>query len=178
MKEIWKIIEKLWRNIQIEILPLFPFLIPVPWIEEVVKIVQESSSFLEIEISGWGRKRIKISKNGVGQSSIVANQTSIPKSSNKPPRFERELLFIKSFMVGRIRFSVKEGDLVEVGSKVGEIEALKTRNDVFAATKIKEEKVEIGGIVERILVENEKSVPGEYGPRVEYGQSLILIKPA
>ena len=58
MKRAWKIIEKLWRGIQVEILPLFPFLTPFLWIKEVVKIVQESSYFLEVEISGLGKKII------------------------------------------------------------------------------------------------------------------------
>jgi acetyl-CoA carboxylase biotin carboxyl carrier protein len=56
---------------------------------------------------------------------------------------------------------VQEGDVIQVGERVGIIEAMKMMNEIES---------EIAGRIARILVKN--------GQAVEYGQPLMIVEPA
>lgn len=161
-------------------------------IKKLIKLVQDSEiDQLEVEISRWGNKKIKITRclsgrNGHSESptviqvtspmpAVAAPPVSAPVSStvatvdSAPPPADKNYIEIKSPMVGTFYTApapdapayTKIGDKVSVGQVVCIIEAMKLMNEIES---------EVSGAVAKILVENAQPV--------EFGQVLFLIDPA
>lgn len=81
----------------------------------------------------------------------------------KPARHEQpEAHVVAASLVGHVRLAdLPPGSRVQPGQVIGRIEAMGMPSDIEAA---------VGGIVERWLVED--------GEPVEYGQPLLVIRPA
>ena len=114
-----------------------------------------------------GQTKIKVSKasKGIEQvktSAIVSPNKSVLKSTN-----ENEGIRVKSPIIGTAYLAPEPGakKFVEVGDKIKKgqtvmiVEAMKTMNHVPSTSN---------GIVEKILIED--------GQRVEFGQTLVLLK--
>ena len=145
-------------------------------LKEIIDIVTSNESIEELEIEKSGvRLRIRRSSNHVGSvstasvASIAATSptiTSAPVPSKVLAETE-ELFYIKSPIVGTFYAApnpdsepfASVGDMVEKGSVLCIIEAMKLMNEIQAETT---------GEVVKIYVEN--------GQAVEYGQPLFGIK--
>ncbi len=145
-------------------------------LKEIIDIVTSNESIEELEIEKSGvRLRIRRSSNHVGSvstasvASIVASPTitSAPAPSKVLAEIE-ELFYIKSPIVGTFYTApnpdsepfVSVGDMVEKGSVLCIIEAMKLMNEIES---------EVAGEIVSVLVEN--------GQPVEYGERLFAIRP-
>jgi len=153
-------------------------------IQELIRLV-ERSEIDELEVSSWGKKvriRKKISGNGNSNGNSPQVARSVPdnvievvperKTVQKveaPPEVKEEYLEIKSPMVGTF-YAAPAPDAkpyVEVGQKVSRgqvvciIEAMKIMNEIES---------EYDGVIVEIPVQNAQPV--------QFGQPLIMIKPA
>lgn len=94
---------------------------------------------------------------------IVKIAKTIKDNAEKSEEKRLDLLKIKSSMVGTFisaqSNSIKEGDIIAKGQKVGQIEAMKIIKDILSSVE---------GKVIQILVVNRQPV--------EYGQPLFLLK--
>jgi acetyl-CoA carboxylase biotin carboxyl carrier protein len=154
-------------------------------IKRLIKLVEESS-IEELEVSRWGRK-VRISK--VARASPAVNSNAAAPSAvsveGAPPAHKVEtpgpaaaeveeaeadnLLEITSPMVGTFyRTSapgsepfVKVGQVVEKGTVVCIVEAMKLMNEIES---------EVSGRIARVMVEDAQPV--------EFGQSLFLVEPS
>ena len=145
-------------------------------LKEIIDIVtsKESIEELEIEKSGF-RLRIKRASSHVltHPTAAVASTTVVPTISgpSAPTQVAAEgsdLFYIKSPIVGTFYRAtspssdpfVSVGDVVEKGTVVCIIEAMKLMNEIES---------EVAGEIVSILVEN--------GQPVEYGERLFAIRP-
>lgn len=149
-------------------------------IQELIRLV-ERSDIDELEVSSWGKKvRIRKNVSGNGNSPQVAR--SVPdnvmevapehkatKTVEAPPEVKEDYLEIKSPMVGTF-YRAPAPDAkpyADVGQKVSRgqvvciIEAMKIMNEIES---------EYDGVIVEIPVQNTQPV--------QFGQPLILIKPA
>jgi acetyl-CoA carboxylase biotin carboxyl carrier protein len=145
-------------------------------LKEIIDIVTSNESIEELEIEKSGvRLRIRRSSNHMGSvstasvASIAASPTitSAPAPSKVLAEIE-ELFYIKSPIVGTFYTApnpdsepfVSVGDMVEKGSVLCIIEAMKLMNEIES---------EVAGEIVSVLVEN--------GQPVEYGERLFAIRP-
>jgi acetyl-CoA carboxylase biotin carboxyl carrier protein len=149
-------------------------------IEELIRLV-ESSQINELEVSE-GRKKIRISKGGIGaapfipalapaSSSIAAARHDEAEDATEGSAGEEKLASnlkqIKSPMVGTFYRApapgsepfTEIGQAVTVGQTVCIVEAMKLMNEIGS---------DFNGVIRRVLTEN--------GQPVEYGQPLFLIE--
>ena len=145
-------------------------------LKEIIDIVTSKESIEELEIEKSGvRLRIKRSSSHVlpHSTATVASTTVVPTVSGPPTPAQvsaesEDLFYIKSPIVGTFYRSsspssgpfISVGDLVEKGSVVCIIEAMKLMNEIES---------EVAGEIVSILVEN--------GQPVEYGERLFAIRP-
>ena len=145
-------------------------------LKEIIDIVTSKESIEELEIEKSGvRLRIKRSLNHVSLSSTAADAAApaVPAISAPPTLAQvsaesEELFYMKSPIVGTFYRSstptsdpfVAVGDIVEKGTVVCIIEAMKLMNEI---------ETEVAGEIVSILVEN--------GQPVEYGENLFAIRP-
>ena len=146
-------------------------------LKEIIDIVTSKDAIEELEIEKSGvRLRIKRTSNhAVAHTpahavSVTAATSAISGSlGQEPPRdAEEEVHYIKSPIVGTFYKApspdsepfVSIGDVVEKGSVVCIIEAMKLMNEIES---------DMAGEVISILVEN--------GQPVEYGEKLLAIRP-
>ena len=145
-------------------------------LREIIDIVTSKECIEELELEKSGvRLRIKRAANHNGSVSITpagadagVGAVSVPPAS--PGRLEEvqeELYYIKSPIVGTFYKAaspnsyafVSIGDLIEKGSVVCIIEAMKLMNEIES---------DVAGEIVSILVEN--------GQPVEYGEKLFAIR--
>jgi acetyl-CoA carboxylase biotin carboxyl carrier protein len=145
-------------------------------IKEIEKLVflLEKSGILEIEVTDfWGRKvRISKSSSHTVTSQVQKASVSVEKKKElleeKPQEQKKNLVTIRSPIVGTFYRSsspdsppyVEVGDVVKPGQVVCIIEAMKLMNEIES---------DVAGRVLEILVKNEEPV--------EYNQDLFLIEP-
>ena len=146
-------------------------------LKEIIDLVTSKDTIEELEIEKSGvRLRIKRASNlavtGIPGSAVsimaVPSAISGPPSVQAPSEAEEELFYIKSPIVGTFYKAsgptsepfVSVGDVVEKGSVVCIIEAMKLMNEIES---------DMAGEVVGILVEN--------GQPVEYGEKLFAIRP-
>jgi acetyl-CoA carboxylase biotin carboxyl carrier protein len=135
--------------------------------------LMDSHDLEELEIEEGGR-RVRLRRRGTGSLVApppMAAPASSPGASRRAAAADDAsgLLPIAAPMVGTFYRAaapdadpfVKEGDLVQKGTVVCIIEAMKLMNEIEAETK---------GRIARVLVEN--------GQPVEFGQTLFLLAPA
>jgi acetyl-CoA carboxylase biotin carboxyl carrier protein len=138
-------------------------------LQELIRIF-EASGLTEIEIDEKGR-RMRLSKQGAFNPAPLHVQVPAvpaPAEAAAPPPQDDGLVTIDSPMVGTFYASaapgeppfIVPGDTVDKDQTVCIVEAMKIMNEVGA---------KIGGIIEKILVEN--------GEPVEFGQPLFAIRP-
>lgn len=118
-------------------------------VRQILALV-ENSSVEELELH-WEGKRLFIRRSSPQQKDV---EISAPEE-NKPPTF----IEVTSQAVGYFYPSVKEGEVVKEGDKIGEVETLGIRDEVLAPAD---------GLVMNLLPEGEV---------VEYGKIICLIKP-
>ncbi|MBI2149092.1 MAG: acetyl-CoA carboxylase biotin carboxyl carrier protein [Acidobacteria bacterium] len=143
-------------------------------LKEIIDFVTSKESIDELEIEKSGlRLRIKKSPSNVSSISTAASP-ALAHSVSSPPAAEKilpvgeDLYYIKSPFVGTFYKGsspqedpyVSAGDLVEKGTVVCIIEAMKLMNEVES---------EVAGEIVSILVEN--------GQPVEFGERLFAILP-
>jgi len=145
-------------------------------IKEIEKLINilENSSIVEIEVTDfWGRK-VRISKSNSNTESRQIPKTTITVAEKKKPEQERpeerkkNVAAIKSPIVGTFyRASapdsppyIEVGDIVKPGQVVCIVEAMKLMNEIES---------DVSGRVVEILVKNEDPV--------EYNQELFLVEP-
>lgn len=145
-----------------ELKEIIDFVTTKEWIEE-----------LEIEKSGV---RLRIKRSSPNHAPSVSAMTTAPAAARSiaPPSAPQiaaeveELFYIKSPFVGTFYKApspqtdpyVSAGDIVEKGTVVCIIEAMKLMNEVES---------EVAGEIVRILVEN--------GQPVEFGERLFAVRP-
>ncbi|HYR84659.1 MAG TPA: acetyl-CoA carboxylase biotin carboxyl carrier protein [Terriglobia bacterium] len=145
-------------------------------LKEIIDIVTSNESIEELEIEKSGvRLRIRRSSNHVTSVSTVpvASIAASPAISATPvpPKAvveTEELFYIKSPIVGTFYTGpspdsesfVSVGDMVEKGSVLCIIEAMKLMNEIES---------EVAGEIVSVLVDN--------GQPVEYGEKLFAIRP-
>ena len=139
--------------------------------------LMEGGEVEELEVEEGGR-RIRIRRRPVHLRvpPVIMNPTpslavpaSLALSSATTPADTAGLIAVESPMVGTFYRSpapgaepyVKEGDLIEKGTVLCIVEAMKLMNEIEA---------EVKGRIVRILIEN--------GQPVEFGQTLFLVEPA
>ncbi|MGD0264365.1 MAG: acetyl-CoA carboxylase biotin carboxyl carrier protein [Candidatus Methylomirabilota bacterium] len=136
--------------------------------------LMEGNDVEELEVEEGGR-RVRIRRPVPGRVPPAAMNPAPPAATASPlalPTAAAEasgLIPVESPMVGTFYRAlapgaepyVKEGDLIQKGTVVCIIEAMKLMNEIEA---------EVKGRVARILAEN--------GQPVEFGQTLFLIEPA
>ncbi len=142
--------------------------------------LMEGNDVEELEVEEGGR-RVRIRRRSVpgrvSPSAMVpappAGTSGVVTASPLPPTAAAAetagLIAVESPMVGTFYRApapgaeayVKEGDLVQKGTVICIIEAMKLMNEIEA---------EVKGRIARIMVEN--------GQAVEFGQTLFLIEPA
>jgi len=118
-------------------------------VRQILALV-ENSSVEELELH-WEGKRLFIRRSSPQQKDIEISTSE----ENKPPTF----IEVTSQAVGYFYPSVKEGEVVKEGDKIGEVETLGIRDEVLAPAD---------GLVMNLLPEGEV---------VEYGKIICLIKP-
>ena len=144
-------------------------------LKEIIDLVTSKEAIEELEIEKAGvRLRIKrASSNHIpGASSApppVATRTILAPPPSAPiPAEAEDLVYVKSPFVGTFYKSpspqsdpfVSVGDIVEKGSVVCIIEAMKLMNEVES---------EVAGEIVSILIEN--------GQPVEFGERLFAVRP-
>ncbi len=134
--------------------------------------LMEGADIQELEVEEGGR-RVRIRRRLPAPPPAVAAAPPLaaapPAARAAPAPDEEGLIPIVAPMVGTFYRApapgaepyVKEGDLVQKGSVVCIVEAMKLMNEIES---------EVKGRVARILVEN--------GQPVEFGQTLFLLSPA
>jgi acetyl-CoA carboxylase biotin carboxyl carrier protein len=153
-------------------------------IDEVRQMVQlvEESDIDELEVwKWWGRIKIKKSPSAAGMApgipaafapiappvESLAQTVPVSSDTSEGKTEEEGFIPIDSPMVGTFYRAaapdaeafVKVGDRVEPGQTVCIIEAMKLMNEI---------QTEVGGVVAKILVDNQSPV--------EFGEPLFLIK--
>lgn len=144
-------------------------------LKEIIDFVTTKESIEELEIEKTGvRLRIKRSSSNHNPSvSVAAAATTATRAIAPPsppvqiPAETEELFYIKSPFVGTFYKApspqsdpfVSPGDMVEKGTVVCIIEAMKLMNEVES---------EVAGEIVRILVEN--------GQPVEFGERLFAVR--
>ena len=156
-------------------------------IRKLIRLLEESDSISEIEISSWGRK-IRIRKNltennhtnshkNFTQELVLAPlpaqpQAAAPQPPSQPaavaPAPEKKLVALKSPMVGTFyrapapgaKDYVEAGEEVRLGQVVCIVEAMKLMNEIES---------EVNGKIVKVCVENAQAV--------EFGQDLFLVEP-
>jgi len=118
-------------------------------VRQILALV-ENSSVGELELH-WEGKRLFIRRSSPQQKDVEISTSE----ENKPPTF----IEVTSQAVGYFYPSVKEGEVVKEGDKIGEVETLGIRDEVLAPAD---------GLVMNLLPEGEV---------VEYGKIICLIKP-
>tara|TARA_B100000315_G_scaffold259295_1_gene314767 strand:+ start:2586 stop:3113 length:528 start_codon:yes stop_codon:yes gene_type:complete len=141
-------------------------------LEKLIDLFQRKDiDELEIEQAGTRVKLGKQSESGAQRTqSFEFERSSTPKEKTAvdQPRSDSSLLPITAPLVGTFyRASaadakpyVEEGDMVRKGQVLGLIEAMKLMNEIES---------DVDGTVVSVLVEN--------GTPVEYGESLVLVRP-
>lgn len=147
-------------------------------LKEIIDIVTSKETIDELELEKSGvRLRIKRASNHGGAGAAVSTATatvSTPTISSPaapqqtPAEIEDALYYVKSPIVGTFYKAasptsdpfISVGDVVEKGSVVCIIEAMKLMNEIES---------DVAGEVVSILVEN--------GQPVEYGEKLFAIRP-
>ncbi len=141
--------------------------IEIDKIKELIKIMEEHN-LEEIEIEREGA-RIKLKKSSPQNKHTNLIQVSSEKTSQENLEKEsKNLIEIKAPMVGTFYRApspgakpyVEVGDVIEPGTVLCIIEAMKLMNEI---------KSEVKGKIVEILVEN--------GEPVEFGQPLFLVEP-
>jgi len=141
--------------------------IEIDKIKELIKIMEEHN-LEEIEIEREGA-RIKLKKSSPQNKHTNLIQVSSEKTSQETLEKEsKNLIEIKAPMVGTFYRApspgakpyVEVGDVIEPGTVLCIIEAMKLMNEI---------KSEVKGKIVEILVEN--------GEPVEFGQPLFLVEP-
>ncbi|MCI0531344.1 MAG: acetyl-CoA carboxylase biotin carboxyl carrier protein [candidate division Zixibacteria bacterium] len=158
-------------------------------IKKIIKLLEESDSVNEIEISSWWRK-LRVSKNSANNSNghsqngpkterimtpvpdtAPAQPLAVPAPSAQAeasPERKNSWVSIKSPMVGTFYRApspdaepyVTEGQEVKPGQVVCIIEAMKLMNEIES---------ELSGKVVKVCVPNAKAV--------EFGQEMFVIEP-
>jgi acetyl-CoA carboxylase biotin carboxyl carrier protein len=145
-------------------------------IKRLIKLVEESQ-IEELEVSRWGR-RVRISKRArtgpaAGSGAVVQAGEASPEpqeEASQPAAGESDdLMAIKSPMVGTFyRAStpttepfVKVGQVIEKGTVVCLVEAMKLMNEIES---------EVSGRIVKILAEDAQPV--------EFGQVLFQVEPS
>lgn len=118
-------------------------------VEQIVCLL-ENSSVEEVELY-WKGKRLVIRRSSCPQKVVEEVK---PREETLPASVE-----VTAQVVGFFYPSVKRGEIVKEGEKLGEVETLGIRDEVLAPVE---------GIVENLLGE---------GEIVEYGKIICLIKP-
>jgi oxaloacetate decarboxylase alpha subunit len=149
-------------------------------LKEIIELVTSQASIEEFEIEKSGvRVRIRKSGNHQGQgpvsvSTTPVSLTSTPSANPTPPAAvqiaeeSEDLAYIKSPIVGTFYRApsptsdpyVSVGDIVQKGTPVCIIEAMKLMNEIES---------EVAGEIVAILVQN--------GQPVEYGENLFAVRP-
>ncbi|OGC01218.1 MAG: acetyl-CoA carboxylase, biotin carboxyl carrier protein [candidate division NC10 bacterium RIFCSPLOWO2_12_FULL_66_18] len=134
--------------------------------------LMEGNDVEELEVEEGGR-RIRIRRRSaqalIPQAAMLPVPQATVQAAGAPAQDTAGLIPVESPMVGTFYRApapgaepyVKEGDIVQKGTTVCIIEAMKLMNEIEAEMK---------GRVARILVEN--------GQPVEFGQTLFLLEPA
>ncbi|MEK6716047.1 MAG: acetyl-CoA carboxylase biotin carboxyl carrier protein [candidate division NC10 bacterium] len=134
--------------------------------------LMEGNDVEELEVEEGGR-RIRIRRRSaqalIPQAAMLPVPQATVQAAGAPAQDTAGLIPVESPMVGTFYRApapgaepyVKEGDIVQKGTTVCIIEAMKLMNEIEA---------EVKGRVARILVEN--------GQPVEFGQTLFLLEPA
>ena len=134
--------------------------------------LMEGNDVEELEVEEGGR-RIRIRRRSaqalIPQAAMLPVPQATLQAAGAPAQDTAGLIPVESPMVGTFYRApapgaepyVKEGDIVQKGTTVCIIEAMKLMNEIEA---------EVKGRVARILVEN--------GQPVEFGQTLFLLEPA
>jgi acetyl-CoA carboxylase biotin carboxyl carrier protein len=155
-------------------------------IRKLIRLLEESDSISEIEISSWGRK-IRIRKNSTENNHTNSHKNSTqelvlaplpaqpqvviqppPQPAAVAPAPEKKLTAIKSPMVGTFYRApapgakpyVEAGEEVKPGQVVCIVEAMKLMNEIES---------EVTGRIVKICAENAQAV--------EFGQDLFLVEP-
>ena len=139
--------------------------------------LMEGGDVEELEVEEGGRRvrirrraaHVRVPPATMNGAPTLAAPTASSLPSATAAAEAAGLIAVESPMVGTFYRSpapgaepyVKEGDLIEKGTVVCIIEAMKLMNEIEA---------EVKGRIARILVEN--------GQPVEFGQTLFLIEPA
>ncbi|MBI2561814.1 MAG: acetyl-CoA carboxylase biotin carboxyl carrier protein [candidate division NC10 bacterium] len=134
--------------------------------------LMEGNDVEELEVEEGGR-RVRIRRRAaqalIPQAAMLPVPQATVQPAGAPAQDTTGLIPVESPMVGTFYRApapgaepyVKEGDIVQKGTTVCIIEAMKLMNEIEA---------EVKGRVARILVEN--------GQPVEFGQTLFLLEPA
>ncbi|MBI2002036.1 MAG: acetyl-CoA carboxylase biotin carboxyl carrier protein [candidate division NC10 bacterium] len=134
--------------------------------------LMEGNDVEELEVEEGGR-RVRIRRRAaqalIPQAAMLPVPQATVQAAGAPAQDTAGLIPVESPMVGTFYRApapgaepyVKEGDIVQKGTTVCIIEAMKLMNEIEA---------EVKGRVARILVEN--------GQPVEFGQTLFLLEPA
>lgn len=147
-------------------------------IRQLIQLLEENEHIGEIEVSesAFGWKKWRVSRKGMGASTLVSSGAPSAASSAAPAgpasvspieAAQDGLHTIKAPMVGTFFRSpnpesdpfVSEGAKITRGSALCIIEAMKLMNEIES---------DVAGIVREILVEN--------GQAVEYGQPLFKVE--
>jgi len=148
-------------------------------LKEIIDIVTSRDSIEELEIEKSGvRLRIRRSSNHVSSISVapvasIAAAAAVPAIASTPAPAKvslesEDLFYIKSPIVGTFYTApnpnsppfVSIGDMVEKGSVLCIIEAMKLMNEIES---------EVAGEIVSVFVDN--------GQPVEYGEKLFAIRP-
>ncbi len=132
-------------------------------LKEFIEFMEENN-LCELEIEEEGR-RVKLKKNVAGQPVAVPPVLS---SAPQASPVQENTVDIKSPMVGTfyrapspgVKPYVEVGEVIKPGDVVCIIEAMKLMNEI---------KAEVGGEIMQIPMDN--------GEPVEFGQTLLVIKP-
>lgn len=138
-------------------------------LKEIIAMFEEANiSELDVERQGV---KIRLKKGVTGeigqQHVVVPSQVSPPEKAKEGEVEERNLVEVKSPMVGTFYGApapgadpfVKEGDEIEKGQVICVIEAMKLMNEI---------KSELNGRIKKMLVEN--------GQAVEFNQPLFVVE--
>ena len=137
-------------------------------LKEIIDIVISKESIEELELEKAGvRLRIKRASNHAAVLPALAVAVP-PPPQDVPEETDKELYYIKSPIVGTFYKApspntdafVSIGDVIEKGSVVCIIEAMKLMNEIES---------DVAGEIVSILVDN--------GQPVEYGEKLFAIRP-
>ncbi|GHT52617.1 acetyl-CoA carboxylase biotin carboxyl carrier protein subunit [Endomicrobiia bacterium] len=113
-----------------------------------------------------GDSSLYFKKTDVEPVISIAKESALEKEEEKEEEKKQTFIAVKSTMVGTFSSAqssdgalfAKEGDVITVGQKIGQIEAMKIIKDVNS---------EIKGKIVEVFISN--------GQSVEYGQKLFLV---